>query len=184
MARSLIGTIALLCLLACATAQSQTIYKCPDANGRIALQDLPCAGGEQLQVRPASGSDQKPTATTAPTTTVTAPKTDLDKLRDNVGKDAAARKFKDADYEISVYNKRINQFPAYRVSTLQSEAIFNICGSGKFLYRCEDMAHRARVDARLSVEYNQMQDMRTNAEAVKRAANKEHFALTQKWLED
>ena len=45
-------------------ASSQTIYKCPNSNGRIALQDIPCVGGEQRQVRSASGSDQKLAADT------------------------------------------------------------------------------------------------------------------------
>ena len=164
-------------------AMSQTIYKCPDANGRIALQDLPCAGGEQRHIRPASGSDQKAAVTPSVPSTA-APKSDLDRLRDSVGKDAAARKFKDADYEVSVYDKRINQFPVYRAYVLETEAIFNVCGSGKYTFRCEDMVHRDRLEARLAMELNQLNDLRTNAHAVKRAANKEHFAITQKWLED
>ncbi len=49
---------------------------------------------------------------------------------------------------------------------------------------CEDLDHRRAVDAELEVELNHMRDMRSNANAVKRVANKEHFALTQKWLEE
>lgn len=40
--------------LACAPAMAQ-IYKCPDASGRTVVQQMPCAGGKQLEVRPASG---------------------------------------------------------------------------------------------------------------------------------
>lgn len=31
------------------------IYKCPDASGRTVIQQLPCAGGKVLEVKPASG---------------------------------------------------------------------------------------------------------------------------------
>ena len=136
-------------------------------------------------IKPASGADQKATAPPpAKTTGNAAPKSDLDRLRDSVGKDAAARKFKDADYEVGVYNTRINNFPVYRAYVLETEAIFNICGSGKFTYRCEDMAHRNRLEARLTMDLNQMIDLRSNAQAVTRAANKEHYAITQTWLAD
>lgn len=40
------------------------VFKCPDANGRLALQQTPCAGGARLDVRPASG--HAPTAAAAP----------------------------------------------------------------------------------------------------------------------
>ena len=38
---------------------AQSIYRCPDANGRVALQDTPCtgSGGARVTVKPASGSD-------------------------------------------------------------------------------------------------------------------------------
>ena len=39
-----------LCLPA--TAQ---VYKCPDASGRTVIQQIPCAGGKSLDVKPASG---------------------------------------------------------------------------------------------------------------------------------
>ena len=174
---------AIVCLSICcaATLRAQTIYKCPDANGRVALQDLPCAGGEKREISPASGSDKK-ASTSAATPSKTGAPSELDLLRNSVGKDAAARKFKDADYEIGVYNTRINNFPVYRAKTLEEKAIYNLCGSGKFTYRCEDMDNRRRVDAELSVELNYLYDMRTNAKAVKTAANKAHYEITQKWL--
>ncbi|MET4578038.1 DUF4124 domain-containing protein [Ottowia thiooxydans] len=31
------------------------VYKCPNANGRVVIQQAPCAGGDKLDVRPASG---------------------------------------------------------------------------------------------------------------------------------
>lgn len=41
------------------------VYKCPDASGRLALQQTPCAGGTKLEVKPASG-DAAPPAPTPP----------------------------------------------------------------------------------------------------------------------
>jgi hypothetical protein len=40
-------------------AGAQTIYRCPDANGRVAMQDTPCTGtgGAQVTIKPASGGD-------------------------------------------------------------------------------------------------------------------------------
>ena len=175
-----------LIVMAAVPATGQTIYKCPDTNGRIALQDIPCVGGEQRHVRPASGSDQKPTASTGKAGDAPKPDAvnDLDRLRNSVGKDAAARKFKDADYEVGVYNQRINNFPIYRATTLKQRAKYYNCGTTKYPVSCEDMDNYRAVDAELSAELNQMRDMRTNTEAVKRAANKEYFAITKKWLED
>lgn len=98
-----------ICGITALLAQSQTIYKCPDTNGRVALQDLPCAGGEQRQIKPASGSDQKATVAIG-TPSISVPKNDLDRLRDSVGKDAAARKFKEADYDVGVFNQRSTAF--------------------------------------------------------------------------
>lgn len=42
------------------SATSQTIYKCPDANGRLAMQDTPCAGGTVVTIKPAGGADVPP----------------------------------------------------------------------------------------------------------------------------
>jgi len=53
MVRALAGLAALL-LAAPAMAQ---IYKCPDASGRTVIQQVPCAGGKAMNVRPASGHD-------------------------------------------------------------------------------------------------------------------------------
>lgn len=183
MRKILNAALCVICWITALLAQGQTIYKCPDANGRIALQDLPCVGGEQRQIKPASGSDQKATAPVSKPS-ATAPKNDLDRLRENVGKDAAARKFKDADYDLGVFNQRINNFPTYRAQTHRERSKFYNCGTNKYPIMCEDLDHRRAVDAELEVELNRMRDMRSNANAVKRAANKEHFALTQKWLEE
>lgn len=167
-------------------ASSQTIYKCPDANGRIALQDIPCVGGEQRQVRPASGSDQKPTSNTGKVGDAAKPDSvnDLDRLRNSVGKDAAARKFKDAEYEVAVFNQRVYNFPSHRALTHKQRAKYYNCGSIKYPVLCEDMENHAAVAAELDVEHNHLLGMRSNAEAVKRAANKEHFAITKKWLDE
>lgn len=76
-------------------AMSQTIYKCPDANGRLAMQDTPCAGGTAVTVKPAGGADALPKAPApAPTKTPAAKrvtseapepeKSATDKLKDSV----------------------------------------------------------------------------------------------------
>lgn len=39
-----------------ATAAHAQVYKCPDAQGRTIIQQLPCEGGQQLDIRPASGT--------------------------------------------------------------------------------------------------------------------------------
>lgn len=33
------------------------VYKCPDASGRTLIQQLPCTGGTELNVKPATGGD-------------------------------------------------------------------------------------------------------------------------------
>lgn len=51
LARALsLGAVAAVCLPAAAQ-----VYKCPDATGRTVIQQTPCAGGQALNVRPASG---------------------------------------------------------------------------------------------------------------------------------
>lgn len=46
---------AMLLIAACAGAASAQVYKCPDANGKTVMQQTPCAGGQAVDVRPASG---------------------------------------------------------------------------------------------------------------------------------
>lgn len=50
------AALALAALLLAAPAMAQ-IYKCPDANGRTVIQQVPCMGGKAMNVRPASGHD-------------------------------------------------------------------------------------------------------------------------------
>lgn len=52
-------------LLASGGASAQ-VYKCPDAAGRTVLQQTPCAGGKQLDVRPASGRTATPMPAAGP----------------------------------------------------------------------------------------------------------------------
>lgn len=44
------------------------IYRCPDAGGRTVIQQLPCAGGQTLDVRPATGSGRESHDETVPYT--------------------------------------------------------------------------------------------------------------------
>ena len=48
-----------LCLLIASPTFAQ-VYRCPDAKGRVVIQQAPCAGGTQLNVRPASGDAPAP----------------------------------------------------------------------------------------------------------------------------
>lgn len=61
--------LAALALL-CAPAWAQ-VYRCPDASGRTVIQQMPCAGGKEMNVRPASGRGS--TAVAAPKPAASAP---------------------------------------------------------------------------------------------------------------
>ena len=56
--------LAALALL-CSPAWAQ-VYKCPDASGRTVIQQVPCMGGQQMKVRPASGHAPAPAQAGAP----------------------------------------------------------------------------------------------------------------------
>jgi len=45
-------------------AQAQ-VYKCPDPHGRTVIQQAPCTGGQELEVKPASGYDNPANAARA-----------------------------------------------------------------------------------------------------------------------
>jgi len=53
---------AALTLVLCSAGTWAQVYKCPDASGRLSLQQTPCAGGAKLDVRPASGLAPSPNA--------------------------------------------------------------------------------------------------------------------------
>lgn len=58
--------VMVLALMAVGSAHAQAqIYKCPDAGGRTVIQQTPCAGGQPLKVRPASGFDNAENAAAA-----------------------------------------------------------------------------------------------------------------------
>ena len=52
-------TLMAAALLLAAPAMAQ-IYKCPDASGRTVIQQVPCAGGKTMDVKPASGHAPAP----------------------------------------------------------------------------------------------------------------------------
>lgn len=88
--------LALACL---AAMPAHAIYKCPGPGGRIAFQELPCAGGSgsEITVRPASGScvSANPSASNTPNpawdtaSAVTPPMTEAERL--NRASDQSAR---------------------------------------------------------------------------------------------
>lgn len=55
MAHTTDKTLLWAALLLAAPAWGQ-VYKCPDASGRTVIQQLPCTGGQALDVKPASGA--------------------------------------------------------------------------------------------------------------------------------
>lgn len=88
--------------LACvATVPAHAIYKCPGPGGRVAFQELPCAGGSgsEITVRPASGSgggggttpsaSNTPAPARDPASAATPPMTEAERL--NRASDQSAR---------------------------------------------------------------------------------------------
>ncbi|MFV0678987.1 DUF4124 domain-containing protein [Ottowia sp.] len=68
------------------------VYKCPDASGRTVIQQMPCAGGAELDVRPASGRAPVPAAATAASGAANAAPAMTEAERINAATDASARK--------------------------------------------------------------------------------------------
>ncbi|WP_298429002.1 DUF4124 domain-containing protein [Ottowia sp.] len=48
-------SLTLVLLAASASLTQAQVFKCPDANGRTVIQQMPCPGGKQMDVKPASG---------------------------------------------------------------------------------------------------------------------------------
>lgn len=90
-------------------SSAQTIYKCPDASGRLAMQDTPCAGGSTINVKPASGADGP-----APASPTQAPVASLERkgLKSDVEQMARDRRLRELDFEISQRNSRIGGIQA------------------------------------------------------------------------
>lgn len=45
-----------LVLFIAALPAAAQVYKCPDATGRTVIQQVPCAGGQKIDVKPATGA--------------------------------------------------------------------------------------------------------------------------------
>ena len=106
-----------------AVCSAQTIYKCPDANGRLSMQDTPCAGGSSINVKPASGADSSvsTTATNAPP-----PSVERKSLKSDVEQMARERRLREIEYEISQRNSRIGGVQAEserRIAQLRQEKL-------------------------------------------------------------
>lgn len=65
--RTTMQAAALVAFIGCWQAQdaSAQVYKCPDASGRTLIQQLPCTGGTELDVKPATGGDNPANARAA-----------------------------------------------------------------------------------------------------------------------
>jgi Domain of unknown function (DUF4124) len=157
---------------------AQTVYKCPDANGRLSLSDTPCAGGTQQQVKPDTGhSTNKIEKQTTPT-----PKEELDNLRTNVNTSAAAREYRDANFNIAKLQARLDNWPSERDEYIRKNKRFTKCGAdGKSL--CEDYEHTSRLSSEMSTLHNQLITTRSNEYDARSAARKRYFELTKKWLD-
>ena len=49
------SSIGMILIASCASGAWAQVYKCPDASGKTVIQQMPCAGGKAMDVRPASG---------------------------------------------------------------------------------------------------------------------------------
>lgn len=102
---------------------AQTIYKCPDANGRLSMQDTPCAGGSTINVKPASGGDGS-----APASPTKAPVASVERkgLKSDVEQMARERRLRELDFEVSQRNSRIGGIQAdseRRMALLRDEKL-------------------------------------------------------------
>lgn len=97
MARTTAEALALAALLLAAPAWGQ-VYKCPDASGRTVIQQLPCAGGKTLDVKPASGRAAS-RAPLAPAPGASAPQPMTEAQRLNALADQSARDRRRRDLE-------------------------------------------------------------------------------------
>jgi hypothetical protein len=175
--RKICISIAVLALLV-TTASSQTIYRCPDANGRVNLSDTPCAGGTQQTVRPASGADKE--KRTSPQ--AVSPKEELDNLRANVNTSAAAREYREANFNIAKLQTRLDNWPSERDEYIRKNKRFTKCGvDGKSL--CEDFEHTSRLSSEMSTLHNQLITARRVEHDARTAARKRYYELTKKWLD-
>jgi Domain of unknown function (DUF4124) len=169
--------IAVIALLVTA-ASSQTIYRCPDANGRVNLSDTPCVGGTQQTVRPASGADGEKRALPQ----AVGPKEELDNLRTSVNTSAAAREYRDANFNIAKLQNRLDNWPSERDEYIRKNKRFTKCGvDGKSL--CEDYEHTSRLSSEMSTLHNQLVTARSAEYDARIAARKRYYELTKKWLD-
>lgn len=156
---------------------AQTVYRCPDANGRLNLSDTPCAGGSQQTVKPASGhSDSAKLRSDAKT-----PKEELDDLRTSVNTSAAAREHREANFNIEKLQRRLDNWPNERDEYVRKNKRFVPCGRDN-KSRCEDFEHTQRLSADMSTLHNQLVSARSAEYDARSAARKKHYELTKKWL--
>jgi Domain of unknown function (DUF4124) len=169
--------IAAIALLLTVT-NAQTIYRCPDANGRVNLSDTPCVGGTQQTVRPASGSDNGK----RPSPQAVSPKEELDNLRTNLNTSAATREYRDANFNIAKLQSRLDNWPSERDEYIRKNKRFTKCGAdGKWL--CEDYEHTSRLSSEMSTLHNQLITARSTEYDARTAARKRYYELTKKWLD-
>lgn len=152
-----------------ASAFAQTAYRCPDAQGKITYTDTPCATGQVVQLRPASGADSAAPAKGADP---------LDALRKKVDGDIIKRRHDDAKYREAIIQQRLDQWESYRVAQENARRRFVKCGNAM----CEDLANTKRVIAELADEFNGLLTARTNAAEEQRIARSEYFEVTKKRL--
>lgn len=106
-----------------AVCSAQTIYKCPDANGRLAMQDTPCLGGSSVNVKPASGADGTAPASTSKTAVSIVERRSL---KSDVEQMAKERRIRELDFEIAHRNSRIGGVQAdsqRRIALLRQDGL-------------------------------------------------------------
>lgn len=97
--KSVAGLFAFACAVLPSAGWAQ-IYKCPDGAGRTVVQQMPCAGGTQMTVRPASGHAVAPLPGAMAAASSAQPMTEAERLNKLSDESARNRRKQDLDERI------------------------------------------------------------------------------------
>jgi len=142
-------------LLSTAPALAQ-VYKCPDAGGRTVIQQMPCAGGSEMNVKPASGRATVAPLGAASTAPGAKPMTEAERL--NALSDASARSRRKQDLDERIVPRARMEMYGHRetcareLDELKSDQYAykqNLYGKAHAAQRASEMASlSARCDTR------------------------------------
>jgi len=109
-------------MYAMGVASAQTVYRCPDANGRLSMQDTPCQGGTAVRIKSASGTE--PASTTGRGDIAGAPMGTAASLKASVGLMEWERKGRELGYQLRDAKNERARLDAARdaeINRIQSE---------------------------------------------------------------